>query len=323
MKQLQDFTDKELYAECKKWGAVALEARRKFAGLLPEVNRREVRERVHGKSWLRRKGYSGIFEFAARLAGMSRDQVNRVFCVNERLSGVPALRKLLVSGEVSVNKLARIVSIATVDNQEDLAEKVKILSQRAVETYVRDLKSVKLVAVSKNELGKQSGLFEPHTDVHVHEIETGPSSTVNVNQGLKLMQTLSEEVKAKLVQLSDQGHDINEILMKLLDKREDEIEKNMQEVSEQVRVEQAAKELISFPTNRYVPAKVRKVVVSKYGGGCSEKGCNNDAEHLHHEKVFAKEGGHDPRLLRPLCWGHHELRHVKDAKVQKFKSMGS
>jgi hypothetical protein len=73
-KQIEQLTNKELHAECKKFGTAALEAKRKFAGLLPEVNRREIQARAEGKSWLVRKGYSGIFEFAARLAGMSRDE---------------------------------------------------------------------------------------------------------------------------------------------------------------------------------------------------------------------------------------------------------
>ena len=62
-------TDKELYKLCKKFGKRTLEARRKFAGLLPEVLKRHLYEK---------KGFSSIYEFAAKLAGMSHEQVNLV-----------------------------------------------------------------------------------------------------------------------------------------------------------------------------------------------------------------------------------------------------
>jgi hypothetical protein len=42
MNNLKNLSDKELYLICKKWGSAALEARRKFAGLLPEVYAREL-----------------------------------------------------------------------------------------------------------------------------------------------------------------------------------------------------------------------------------------------------------------------------------------
>ena len=38
---------------------------------------------------------------------------------------------MLENGEVSINKLARVVSIATPENEEELAEKVKVLPTSA------------------------------------------------------------------------------------------------------------------------------------------------------------------------------------------------
>ena len=71
MENIQKLSDKELYTICKKWGAEVLEARRKFGGLLPEVYRREMAARVKGGSWTTKRGFSDVYEFAAKLAGMS------------------------------------------------------------------------------------------------------------------------------------------------------------------------------------------------------------------------------------------------------------
>ena len=100
-------TDQELYKLCCKYGAAALEARRKFAGLLPEILRRRLYEK---------KGFGSIYEFAAKLAGMSREQVQRVLQLERKFEDKPVLKELLVNGEESVNKLARVASIATPEN---------------------------------------------------------------------------------------------------------------------------------------------------------------------------------------------------------------
>src|SRR4030043_1399160 len=120
MNNLKNLSDKDLYTICKKCGAAALEARRKFAGLLPEVYAREMAEREKGRSWLKKRGFLSIYEFAAKLAGMSRDQVDLVIRLEKRFEDKPVLRDALVGGNVSANKLARVVSIATSENQHDI-----------------------------------------------------------------------------------------------------------------------------------------------------------------------------------------------------------
>lgn len=77
-----EMTDQELYNLCRKYGEMTLSAKRKFAGLLPEVLRRKLYEK---------KGFSSIFEFAARLAGMSREQVQLVLNLEKKFENKPLL----------------------------------------------------------------------------------------------------------------------------------------------------------------------------------------------------------------------------------------
>lgn len=296
---MENLSDRELYVLCREYGAAALAARRRFAGLLPEVQRREHASLAKGSSWFGRRGYSCIYEFAARLAGMSRDQVNRVLQLERRFEDLPVLRRALVEGQVSINKLARVASIATTENQNDLLQKVSSLSKAAVEIYVQDQK----ISV------EQDALFKASKAVPGHSKDDKRSVVFSVNSDVELMGALSVEVKDKLLELSKQGHNINEILMKLLEKREKEIEENLQEVGDRIQKELVSKKLLGVPTNRYIPVKVRRVVMEKFGEICSENGCNRLAEQLHHEQEFSKWRSHDPRFLRPLCRGHHELRH--------------
>lgn len=288
---MKNLSDRELYALCKKWGVAALEARRRFAGLLPEVLRRRLFER---------RGFGSIYEFAARLAGMSREQVNQSLRLDEKLADFPDLKKLFSDGEVSANKLERVVSVVNENNQQEIVDKVRKLSQRAIEIYVREVKNAWEDDGNMKVCNEQVGLFEGRERLHVQEFKGKQRGGVNVNRDMKLMEVLSSEIKGKLLKLVEQGHDINEVLSELLVDREAKIERDMVIVSD---------ELSQKVVSRHVPVKVVKLVRQKYGEKCSVEGCQRSADHLHHERQFLKWRSHDPRFLRPLCRAHHELVH--------------
>ena len=167
--------DKELLETACLYGRNALLWRQKFIGLLPEIHKREL---------YKKKGCSSIFEFAAKFGGLSNDQVRLTLKLEERFTEMPKLHEQLVTGEVSINKLARIASIATKENEVELSEIVQNMSQKAVETLVRD---------------------EKFTGMRAKNL------------------TLNDEVKNRLIVLQEKGIDINELISSALNKREQEI----------------------------------------------------------------------------------------------------
>jgi len=291
MKNLQKLSDKELYGICKKWGAEALTARRKFAGLLPEVYLREMfslEDMGNGKggSWLKKRGFTCLYEFAAKLAGMSRDQVDLVVRIERRLEDKQILREALVKGEISVNKLARVVSIATVENQGEILKKVEVLSNRALEVFVKDFRRV-------NE--KLDGLGKPHSGqsgLHMHGLE------------------LDTDVENELLEMQSKNIDVSGLLREFLKERKGKLETRKKDAAEKQEQEREERAIIGYPAKRYIPAEVRKIVQEEYGEKCSAKGCQKPANNLHHENGFAKEQSHNPYSLKPLCKGHHELAHA-------------
>jgi len=307
MNNLKNLSDKELYLICKKWGAAALEARRKFAGLLPEVYGREMSEREKGRSWLKKRGFLSVYEFAAKLAGMSREQVDLVLRLEKRFEDKTILRDALVSGEISANKLARVVSIATAENQQNLLEKVESLSSRALEVFVNDFKN-------------QNGFGEPkneHKSLHVQTFEPGKNMKNEQNdlqvQTLESYLELDEDVKNELIEMKKKGIDVNQILRGFLRERKEKLEQEKADIVEKQIQERDDRAIIGMPANRYVPIEVRRVVTLEFGKMCSAPGCERPAENLHHEKGFAIDQCHDPRFLKPLCRGHHELIHAGNA----------
>ena len=180
----EELTDAQLFALCQDYGANALSWRRKFMGLLPEVERRKLYA-VHG--------FSSVFEFAARLAGISEEQVRTTLNLNRSFSDKPALKALLESGEVSVHKLVRIQSVATVENADFWAEQAKVLPKKALETLARDERQL-------------------------------PGQPVSLQ--------LDESVKKRLIELQSKGLNVNTLLTEFLDKREEEIAEEKAELAD-------------------------------------------------------------------------------------------
>lgn len=178
----------KLYSLCCEYGGKARHWRNKFIGLLPEVAKLELYKKL---------GFSSIFEFAAKLAGVSNDQVRLVLNLEQRFEDKPKLHRALIQGEVSLPKLARVVSIATAENESELISHLKVLPKAAIETMVRDMKA-------------PSGL---------------PGQTLN----------LSDTVTKKLLELQSKGIDVDALLMEFLQKREQEIQEEKTAVAVKCR----------------------------------------------------------------------------------------
>ena len=285
-------TDEKLYRICKQYGEQALRWRRKFAGLLPEVNRRRLYEK---------HDMSSIFEFAAKLCGMSEKQVRLALNLCENFKDKPVLKSLLENGEVSMNKLARVASIATPENEEQLAAMVKVLPRNALETFVRDEKFARETAganatmdsAGENQNGSQKPLFDDKS-LHVQRLNF----------------EFSDEVIKELNQLHAQGRDMNALILQLLANRQEKISQEKEKLSAAAQ-----------PTkSRYIKIAVTKIIKEEYGEKCSIDGCENPAINIHHTQTFTISQKHDPKYLAPLCKNHHVIAHSVNMKYHQARA---
>ena len=304
-------SDAQLFALCQKFGTEAIVARRKFAGLLPEVFKRKL---------YLKKGFHSIYEFAAKLAGMSEEQVRLVLNLEKKFDDKPILKALLVNGEVSINKLVRVASIATVENQEVLAQQVKILPKAAIDTLVRDERFIRNIE-SENGLNKANSAHEVvyvHSNLQQNELNVNipaVKTTMPVQSFAKNISELklSNKVYEKLLELQQKGIDVNELILEFLRKREMEIAQEKEELSAQaVQTE-----------SRYVPVKIRDVLKKEYGDRCSIRGCLKPSTQIHHAQRFSVGRTHDPKFLAPLCAQHHAIAHSVDLKYFETKELFS
>lgn len=316
--------DETLYQLCKTYGERARLWRQKFAGLLPEVYRRKLYEK---------KGFSSVFEFAKKLAGMGEEQVRLVLNLEKRFEKTPILRGLLVDGKVSVNKLARIASIANRENEIFLAGQVQVLSKSAVETLVRDEKfgrgGVESGAVFKTsfeiDIESRNGLQKP-----LSEDKSLPGQTFSDKrpEGLPTRRgvvnsilNLSSEVEQKLLELQEKGIDINSLLLEFLRGRDEEIAEKKAKISQKITEKesvrlQSGKEK---PPTRYISRAVQKILHEEHGKKCSVPNCQKPSTQIHHTQRFSVFKSHNPKYLAPLCKEHHQLAHSADLAYYEIR----
>ena len=323
----------------KFYGSKAKEYRQKCIGLLPEIYKSGI---------YRQKGFESIFEYAAKLAGLSHDVVRRVLSLEERFRETPLIKGLLTEGKISIHKLARVASVVNKENEEFWANQVQILPQQALETLVKDerIATTNLHNMQENrksENGLRKTFFDQNF-VRAHKTETenktqtvqiadhatnGRTQTANqqtiaskletaseissqkasINDLLKL--DLDKTVVEELLALQNKGINVSQLLGELLEKRELEIAQKKEQIASGIKRQ----------SSRYITVKIKKILSQEHGTKCSIKTCTKPSETIHHTQRFALAGTHDPHYLAPLCREHHTIAHSIDLKFQKMKVM--
>lgn len=285
--KIEEIADEKLLELCAYWGSQALNARYKFIGLLPEVNRRRLYEK---------KGFSSIFEYAYKTAGLSEKQVRTALRLRERVENKPALKQLLESGEVSFNKIEKVSYVATPGTDELWANRVQTNSTKALVVMVRDEKSLDVQTFGQQQI---EVIDEPR---------------------------LSDEVKRKLNELARKKIDINEIILNALTAREQEIALGKNQEAEKSRTKVILAEVEGRKVKRSAVSVITKRLLTKeYGKKCAIEFCNKDSEEIHHTARFSMSKSHNPHYLAPLCKAHHEIAHSVDvhANMMRKKSITS
>lgn len=316
-------SDEKLLQLCQQYGAQARTWRQKFAGLLPEVNKRQL---------YAKKGFHSIFEFAAKLAGMSEEQVKLVLNLERRFEDKPVLKSMLESGDVSMNKLAKIVSIATPENQEILANQAQILSTRALETLVRGERIFQKENVEfENQNGSQKLLFEGqplHVNSKVQDVSLDVKSVSNEASPanpLELLQLkLTRGNLQKMLELQEKGIDLNNLIAEMLGRREAEIAQQKKQIAEEMGGKTDMKQdRESSKPSRYIPVKIKRIITLEHGTKCSIPTCTKSSRPIHHTQRFglmqhaAPQLAHNPYYLAPLCKEHHTIAHSIDVKFHE------
>ncbi|MFA4891110.1 MAG: HNH endonuclease signature motif containing protein [Candidatus Gracilibacteria bacterium] len=330
-------SDRELINLCKKYGSNARLWMRKFADLLPEIERRRL---------YKRRGCCSIHEFAAKYAGMNRNTTDQVLWLCEKLEDKPMLRGLLV--EQGWSKLRIIASVATLKTDAFWSEKVRTLTKGALELYVRNLRATfengedkkaselfsALTAVTATaqqsmldvktfpregfepEKCAESAIFEAQNErcsIQFGDAGTGsaePAERENLTFKLDAETKFRlEKFKQKLEKQRKEPLTYNQLLKAMLDELESDSERVATRSAEKTKTA-SRQSKGQKADSRHISAQIDRELEEQYHGRCAFPGCNKPATHRHHTKRYALHKEHDSATIVPLCKHHHDLAHA-------------
>lgn len=308
MEKLYQLTDKELYRRACFFGAEARKWSRKFAALLPEVEKRQLYKKY--------KFYS-IFEFAAKLAGIGRETVLEVLRVARKLEDKPLLLEQLE--KQGVNKLRVVANIANKENEKMLAEKVQEMSKPTLQVFVREMQN-------GSEYG---GKFRAGPEFDKQTMENRNRQQPERSEGPKrisitfplepIVELRFRELQKKLSKQDKEPVDFNGVLETLLNVYDSSNEggkkrKTITEINQE-NLETMKNEVNEILEKRpvgcrYIPTKEKQFLYQKYESRCAYPECLKLPEIFHHTRRFALNPSHDPDFVVPLCKEHERLAHL-------------
>lgn len=244
--------------------------------LLPEIAEKRIWEH---------KGFSSIYEYAGKLAGLSHGQVDDALWILRKALDKPEL--MAVARTKGINSIRPVVSIATKENAKFFAKKALEMGKNTLAVYVSGLR--KVAQYTENEKSLLEG----------EEFRTGPKIVPNEQAtqaiaGTKtLSMELSPETAAELEKLK-----INdwEELMKMF------LKLHREKLEEQKPQKKVTK-------SHYIPKKIQEFILKRSGGHCEYPHCRRKYADFHHTDRFSMKKEHDPDKIRALCKAHHDLMH--------------
>jgi len=266
MRKKLEGADLQLHRQFVRYGTNAKEWMQKCILLLPEIQRHKI--------WAKKR-FGSIYEYAAKLAGMSQRQVDNALWVLNRIEGRSELMRVVE--EKGVNAVRPIVTIATVENDKFLAEKARGVTVRELEAFAKAVRSGKC----SDEVCEKLQIEFPH----VGDFQPG-----KVQISMELPSEVAEQLK-KLKGDKDWG----ELMKEFLQFRKEKLQR---EKPESVATE-----------SRHVPAEIDHFVRARDNNTCVFPGCSRACAELHHVDSFALAKVHDPDRIFCLCGGHHDLAH--------------
>lgn len=174
----------KLHQEFVEYGAIAREWQRKCALLLPEIVKYQV--------W-RKKGFTCIYHYAAKLAGMSRLQVDDALRILRKIEDKPALME--VARLRGVNAVRPVATIATVETAGYWASQARKMNKNELETFVREVRH------SEAETPSEAGTMNAAVNMEEIILKLRPTVALKLRQ---FMKGDVNELMEKFMQLYEQ-----------------------------------------------------------------------------------------------------------------------
>lgn len=317
-------SDKDLYHLCQLYGGNAKQWLRKFAGLLPEVYKRSLHLQ---------RGCGSITEFAKKLSGMNERTVKKILNLHERLIDKPHLLALFESGEQGWSKLEAVAFIATLENEKDLAEKVKKLPQKSLFMWVKNFREKYSNAIKNLTVDGQFRLHNNSQDLqnaiwgNATEYDQNTAIASATPNDLSAANTKSTTLPHHPESFTNFSFPVSTHSRQKLNFIKSALEKQHKKTLTWNQVIElwptmaspttiikicpsCAHKKIAANALRHIPFAIRRLVLAMHGYICVFPNCKNAYAEFHHLIPYSICKTHDPSNIFPLCKTHHTLFHA-------------
>ncbi len=286
--------EKIIHEQFVQYGRNSKEWMHKCILLLPHIEKHKIWEK---------KGFSSIYEYAGKIAGMSRYKVNEALRILKKVEDKPELMKVVEKRGVFAVK--PVVTIATQQTAKFWAEKASVMTKNTLETYVKEIKKeqVKIENINGMLEPKSDSFGRPRTSEEIIFTKDSENNTQEEifdknsqpEQSFITMQ-LDPEVAQELEKLNGQNGNWNDLMKQLIQMRKEHLEEQKPE---------------SVKTNsRHIPNKIKNFLKARNNGQCAFPACTKPAVISQHTQRWALEKVHDVDRLYGLCKEHDQIAHL-------------
>jgi len=276
--------------------------------LLPQIYELKIYER---------EGYANIYDYTAKIAGISPGVVSKALKLDGKVKDMPHLKEKI--GTQGINKVAIIVGLATAENEKELAEKVEHMSKPALQEYSKEVRGKVTIKWQveldermmfmflklKKKLGKNLSNKECLRKIleileKIQELDAAEKRGGAVNGQRKMKKSNGGQVE-KIEKFCDKNEEPQRQAVKTM-----KIPGENSQFKAFSQKPTVATDLSAKPTKRitrYIPVHQKRHL----GDHCAHPGCHRPAEIIHHPDRFSQYHSH--KNLKPLCKMHHEFAH--------------
>lgn len=295
-------SDKILHQKFVQLGNQRHRLTKEICALLPDIYKKEI---------YKKEGYATIYEYAGKIAGLSKFVVEKVLRIEKHLEGKIYLKQAIKTQ--GIHKVGLVAKLATPETDKFFAGIVENSSKEALLEFAREVR-------------EKQGLCDTRED-KTKSLCHAVQSKINIELDEE-MRFLFLKLKKKLGENLSNKEAMRRILLKLTD-QECQQNKNMQ------TSQQAFQKVKNFPgkkianlekddeinkqentvsenqpsksAGRYIPAEKKRELLKRNNGKCEYPNCSNPAEIFHHSDRFAVSKSHDS--VSGMCKVHHEFAH--------------
>jgi len=259
--KINKLTDRELHKLAQKYSKAIHRNRKLFAALLPVVNDRRIYKKYK---------FHSIYEYAAKLAYMSHQTVDRILRLDKKLENKPVLKQKFKTAQIPWSKIEVVERAATPKTEKEWAVKAENMSKSSLQILVKDFAG----EVPPRPQAKNS----------THTLENFRMKLDQ--QTIAQLRILKKQLEKEKKELLTWNQTIN-LITKILEPPKAKPRKRKK----------------TTKATRYIPVHIKR----KLPKLCSYPTCSKPADHIHHPERFAKKRSHSN--LKPLCKSHHEIAH--------------